>query len=89
VALSLVAVSTGRFNSSANDTAFTWLPKEKSESSRDTVTGRPKDKESVCPWKFNFYYKPPESAMAGRYYFYHNGSGNHFHCGHLSKKAGT
>jgi hypothetical protein len=24
--------------------------------------------------------------MAGRYYFYCNGSGNHFHCGHLPKK---
>ena len=62
------------------------MPKEKSKSSRDTVTSRPKDKEDVCPWKFNLYYEPPESAMAGRYYFYRNGSGNHFHYGHLPKK---
>jgi hypothetical protein len=60
------------------------------EISRKTSTSRPNSTNDVGKWRFTLYIEPHPTVKdphACRYYFYDNGSGNHFHNGHFKKKV--
>jgi len=56
--------------------------------SKRTTTTRPRTQEETCPWRFTIYFEPssPENLLVGRWYFYENGAGCRFHCGHICKQ---
>ena len=53
---------------------------------RNTSTSKPKSKDDNCLWRFTLYFEPMGAGRAGRYFFYRNGSGNHYHNGHAPKQ---
>ena len=60
--------------------------KDPKKKSRNTSTTRPQSKEDNCLWRFTLQIEPLGAEKEGRYFFYRNGSGNHFHNGHAPRQ---
>jgi hypothetical protein len=52
-----------------------------------TTTARPRSNDDKCNFRFSLYWEPkPGDDIKGRWYFYENGPGCHFHSGHFRKE---